>query len=117
MLPPETTWSQYPIIAIIFLASAVIALAFYRLWKELLAWFEAQDVKREAERKAQRDWQAKQDEIRDLRWQEFLKSMQDEWIEQDGRHTEVLKQLSAKVDLLIMAMNNHDTWARAKDRV
>ncbi len=115
-MPPESIWSQYPIIAILILAAGVIALAFYRLWKDLLHWFESQDIKRDAEREKQRLWQAEQDKIRDLRWQEFLKSMQDEWIQQDGRHTEVLKQLSAKVDMLIMSVNNHDVWARAKDR-
>lgn len=114
-MPPESVWNQYPIIAILILAAGVIALAFYRLWKDLLNWFETQDAKRDAEREKQRVWQTKQDEIRDLRWQEFLKSMQDEWIQQDGRHTDALKDLIAKVDKLINAVNNHDTWARAKE--
>lgn len=41
--------------------------------------------------------------------------MQDEWTQQDGRHTEVLKELTAKVGQLIITVNSHDTWARAKD--
>lgn len=114
-MPPESTWSQYPVVAILILAAGVIALAFYRLWKDLLNWFEEQDAKREAEREKQRVWQADQDRIRDLRWQEFLKSMQEEWTQQDGRHTDALKDLSAKVGQLIISVNNHDTWARAKD--
>lgn len=114
MTPPESLWVQYSIVGIFVLAAGVLAAAFYRLWKDLLNWFEVQDAKREAEREKQRSWQSEQDKIRDLRWQEFLKSMQDEWIEQDGRHTETLKQLIAKVDILIASVNNHDTWTRAK---
>lgn len=114
-LPPDSIWSQYPVVAILILAAGVIALAFYRLWKDLLKWFEAQDAKRDAEREKQRAWQAEQDKIRDLRWQEFLKSMQEEWSQQDGRHTELLKDLSNKVGQLIISVNSHDTWARAKD--
>ncbi len=115
-MPPESLWVQYSIIGILILAAGVIAAAFYKLWHELLTWIDAQDLKRETERDRQRNWQADQDRIRDLRWQEFLKSMQDEWVEQDGRHTEALKSLIAKVEVLIISINNHDTWARAKDR-
>lgn len=115
-MPPESIWTQYPIIAILILAAGVIATAFYRLWKDLLTWFETQDIKRDTEREKQRAWQARQDEIRDLRWQEFLKAMQAEWIKQDGVHTDALQDLIRKVDFLISSVNNHDTWARAKDR-
>jgi Tfp pilus assembly protein PilO len=113
-MPPETIWLQYSIVGILVLAAGIIAAAFYRLWKDLLHWIEQQDVKREKERELQRTWQAEQDRVRDERWQEFLTSMQEEWLKQDGRNSEVLKQLSAKIDLLIVAVNNHDIWARAK---
>ena len=115
-MPPESLWMQYPIIGILVLAAGVIAAVFYRLWKDLLAWLEAQDVKRDAEREKQRIWQAEQDIIRDERWQQFLQKMQDQWNQQDGRHTEALKQLVGKVDTLIVTVNNHDTWERARYR-
>ena len=115
-MPPESLWVQYPIIGLLVLAAGLIAVAFYRLWKDLLAWFETQDAKRSAEREKQRAWQADQDRIRDERWQTFLQSMQDQWVEQDGRHTEALKQLSGKVDTLIVTVNNHDTSERARYR-
>jgi len=115
-MPSDSLWVQYSLIGILILAAGAIAAAFYRLWKDLLNWFELQDGKREAEREKQRSWQADQDRIRDLRWQEFLKSMQDEWIQQDGRHSDVLKGVGDKVDMLISVMNSHDVWARAKGR-
>lgn len=115
-MPPESLWLQFSVVGILILAAGVVAAALYKLWRELLSWIETQDNKREIEREKQRTWQAEQDKVRDLRWQEFLKSMQDEWIEQDGRHTEALKQLIEKVDKLIVSVNNHDTWVRAKDR-
>lgn len=113
-MPNETLWTQYPIVGILILAGGIVAGAFYRLWRELLNWIEMQDNKREAEREKQRIWQAEQDKVRDLRWQEFLKSMQDEWIAQDGRHTETLDALTLKVDTLVSEVRNHHTWARAK---
>ena len=115
-MPPEELWLQYSVVGILILAAGIIAASFYRLWKELLAWIEKQDQKREIERDKQREWQTEQDRIRDQRWQEFLTSMQEEWLKQDGKNSEVLKQLSAKIDLLIIAVNNHDVWARAKDQ-
>jgi hypothetical protein len=114
-LPSESVWAQYPIVAILILAGAIVAAAFYKLWRELLAWIEAQDNKREAEREKQRIWQAEQDKVRDLRWQAFLKGMQDDWITQDGRHTETLDTLILKVDTLVSEVRNHHTWVRAKD--
>lgn len=114
-MPPDSLWIQYSIIGILVLGAGVIAAAFYRLWRELLGWIEIQDNKREAEREKQRVWQAEQDKVRDQRWQEFLKTMQDEWIAQDGRHVEMLNMLIQKVDALIAEVRDHDTWARAKD--
>ena len=115
-MPSQSLWIEYPVIGILILASAIIAYAFYKLWHELLNWIETQDNKRVVERERQRVWQAEQDKIRDMRWQQFLKDMQDEWILQDGRHTLVLKELISKVETLIVSINNHDTWVRAKDR-
>lgn len=114
IMPPGEIWLQYSIVAILILAAGVIAYAFYRLWRELLAWIELQDGKREEERERQRIWQAKQDEIRDERWQLFLENMQEAWLTQDKVHSEAIVQLIVKVDALIHAVNNHDTWVRAK---
>ncbi len=115
-MPPESLWIQYSIIGILILAAGIIAAAFYKLWHELLAWIEKQDVKREVEREKQRTWESQQMVVRDTQWQAFLKGMQDQWLAQDSRHTVVLTKLVEKVDDLTVAMNNHDTWARAKDR-
>ena len=113
-MPPVSLWEQYSVVGILILAAGVVAVGFYRLWHELLDWFDKQDAKRELEREKQRIWQSEQDKIRDLRWQEFLQSMQDGWIAQDGRHTETIQDLVKKIELLIEEVRNHDTWTRAK---
>jgi esterase/lipase len=115
-MPSNDIWAQYPIVAILILAAAVIAFAFYKLWHELLNWIEMQDKKREEEREKQRKWQAEQDRIRDERWQQFLENMQEAWLAQDKVHSEAIVQLIVKVDSLIHAVHNHDTWVRAKER-
>lgn len=115
-MPPESLWLQYSIVGILVLAAGVIAAAFYKLWRELLGWIELQDKKREEERAKQRDWEAEQNQVRDERWQQFLAVQQDSWLKQDSNHTEAIRLLIAKVDVLIQAVNNHDTWARAKGK-
>lgn len=113
-MPPESLWTQYSVVGILVLAAGVIALAFYKLWRELLTWIENQDAKRDAEREKQRLWQAEQDRIRDERWQKFLANMQEAWLKQDNQHTEAIQELIVKIDGLIQTVQNHDTWARAK---
>lgn len=113
-MPPETLWLQYSIVGILILAAGIIAAAFYKLWRELLSWIEMQDKKREGERDKQREWETEQNRIRDERWQKFLSAQQDSWLKQDSNHTEAVRLLVAKVDILIQAVNTHDTWARAK---
>lgn len=126
-MPPESVWIQYSIIAILILATGAIAGGFYKLWRDQLAWIDKQDAKREEERKGQdaerkeerekqRTWEAQQTTIRDTQWQAFLKTMQDQWLAQDIRYAAVLTTLVEKTNDLIVAVNNHDTWARAKDR-
>lgn len=115
-MPPESLWTQYSVVGILVLAGGVIAAAFYKLWHELLTWIEKQDAKRDAEREKQRAWQSEQDRIRDERWQKFLTNMQEAWLAQDTNHTEAIQELIQKVEMLINAVNNHDTWARAKGR-
>ena len=125
-MPPESLWVQFSIVGILVLAAGFIAVAFYRLWHELLdwikeqdkqriAWMREQDVQREAERERQRVWQADQDKIRDLRWYDFLKNIKDEWLKQDAENTKVLRELIVKIDMLIAESRNHDTWVRAKE--
>ena len=114
-MPPESLWIQYSIIGILILAAGIIAAAFYRLWHELLAWIETQDKKREIERDKQRAWEGEQEKLRDAQWQAFIQAMQDSWLEQDGRNADVIKSLVQKIDQLTIAMNNHDTWVRAKE--
>lgn len=114
--PPESLWTQFNVVGILILAAGVIAAAFYRLWHELLAWFEKQDNKRETERKTQREWEAQQSKERDAQWQEFMAGMQAQWLKQDSQNAQVLERLVQKIDGLTTAVNNHDIWARAKDR-
>lgn len=109
MLPDQSAWIQYPIVAVIVLAGAVIALGFYRLFRDLISFMENQDKARAAERETQRKWQDEQEIKRDERWQNFLKSMQDEWIKQDGRNNETLNDLIEKVDELIALVRQHHT--------
>ena len=115
-MPPAELWVQYSIVGILVLAAGVIAVFFYKLWRELLSWFEKQDALRENERDKQRTWQAEQDRTRDERWRSFLKASQDSWLKQDGEHTDALKDLSKKIDDLIRSVREHDVWTRAKDR-
>ena len=115
-MPPESLWKEYSLIGILVLAAGVIAAAFYRLWHELLAWLETQDKKREIERDKQREWEAEQMKLRDAQWQAFIQAMQDGWLEQNVRNSDVLKDVVEKINDLTIAMNNHDTWVRAQNR-
>lgn len=112
-MPPESLWNQYSVVGILILASGVIALAFYKLWHELLTWFENQDQKRNEERKTQRDWETQLKKESDERWQQFLEAQQKQWFTQDMNHSTVIVKLIEKIEDLTTAINNHDTWARA----
>lgn len=112
-MPPESLWSQYSVVGILILAAGIIAAAFYRLWHELLSWIEKQDLKRDAERDKQRAWESQQKEESDRRWQIFLDHQQEQWLKQDLNHSGVIGKLIEKIDQLTIAINNHDTWARA----
>jgi uncharacterized membrane protein (DUF106 family) len=113
-MPPESLWNQYNVVGILILAAGIIAAAFYKLWHELLTWIEKQDLKRDAERETQREWEAVQKKESDQRWQEFLERQQKQWLSQDLNHSSVLVKLIDKVDGLTNAVNNHDTWTRAQ---
>lgn len=104
-MPSESIWVQFSVVAILALVIIVV-------WRELKGFINEQDAKREVEREKQRVWQAKQDEVRDSRWQEFLESMQTEWIAQDGRNNETIKDMLKKVDSLIIAIHEHDQFTR-----
>jgi hypothetical protein len=110
---PAEIWVQYSIVAVLLAAGGAVAFAFYRLWHELLGWLELQDEKRENEREKQRIWQADLSRTRDAQMQLFLKQMQDQWTAQDQRSSAVLDRLASKVEELTVAINDHDTWARA----
>lgn len=122
-MPPESLWVQFSVVGILVLSAGVIAYAFYKLFRDLLAfikeqdalrtaWMTDQDLKREQEREKQRLWQSEQDKVRDDRWQLFLKSMQDAWIAQDGKHTDTLRALSTKIDSLISDIDDHHQMMR-----
>lgn len=122
--PPADIWSQFPIIAILAITTLLIAGAFYKLWKELLSWQDKQekaraaeralqDAKRDDEREKQRDWEAAQTKARDLQWQNFLRTQQEQWVANDQRNAAVLARLVARIDDLAVSINNHDTFVRA----
>jgi len=113
-MPPESLWVQYSVVGILILAAGVMTAAFYRLWKDLLNWFEIQDAKRDAERERQRKWQAEQDLVRDQRWHDFLKIVQSEWNTQNQDQMKSLDNLINRMEILIISFNQHDTWTRAK---
>lgn len=114
-MPPESLWTQYSVVGILILAAGVIAIAFYRLWHELLTWIEKQDLKRDQERDKQRTWEALQKKESDERWQAFLKTQQEQWLTQDLNHSTVIVKLIEKIEDLTASINNHDTWARAQN--
>lgn len=114
-MPPESLWIQYSLIGILILAAGLIAAAFYKLWRELLAWLAAQDLKREEERDKQRVWEATQNKERDERWQSFLETQQKQWLVQEVNNVNALLRLIEKVENLTVSINNHDTWTRAQD--
>ena len=113
--PSTDILNQYTIVTILVFFASIIAVAFYKLWRDWVKWMDEQDKAREAERERQRTWQAEQDKVRDERWQSFLEKLQNEWIKQDGRHVDMLNRLITKVDELIQDVREHDTWTRAKD--
>lgn len=111
--PSADIWVQYSVIAILFVCVVLIAGAFYKLWKDLIAWQEKQNAARDAEREKQREWEASQAKTRDANWQSFLQTMQGQWLANDKRNNEVLVQLVNRIDELTVSINNHDTFVRA----
>lgn len=104
-MPQDSIWLQFGIVSIIVLATGV-------MWREVTKFVREQDKKRDEEREKQRAWQAEQDRIRDERWQTFLESMQAEWIAQDGRNNQTIKDMIAKVQELLDVVQRHDQFTR-----
>jgi Flp pilus assembly protein TadB len=104
-MPSESIWLQFTVVAILILAAGVI-------WREVKKFVDEQDKKREDERERQRIWQEKQDKLRDERWQQFLQSMQDQWIKQDGRNNQTIKDLIVRMEDLIEKIDDHDKFTR-----
>ena len=104
-MPPESLWVQFSLIGILILVISLV-------WRELTRFIREQDGQRIAERETQRAWQAEQDKIRDERWQGFLRSMQDEWIKQDGRNNQTIADLIERIEELIERMDKHDQFTR-----
>lgn len=104
-MPQESIWLQFTIVAIVILAMGVI-------WREMKKFIDEQDRKRDEEREKQRTWQAEQDTVRDERWQDFLKSMQEEWIAQENVNTQAVQDLIKRVDDLLKRLDEHDRFTR-----
>ncbi|HAE59353.1 MAG TPA: hypothetical protein DCG54_07565 [Anaerolineae bacterium] len=125
-MPSSDVWLQFQIVAVLVLATVLIAGALYKFWKDLLAWQEKQealraaereqqDSKREIERDKQRVWEAEQAKQRDQQWQLFLRNMQEQWITNDQRNSAVLTKLVEQINDLTVSINNHDTFVRASN--
>lgn len=104
-MPPDAIWVQFSVVAIVIVAVITI-------WREIKKFTDEQDVKREQERERQRLWQTDEDRTRDDRWQQFLRSMQEQWIKQDGHNNQTIKDLIARMDDLIDELKNHDQFTR-----
>lgn len=104
-MPPESIWLQFTIVAIVILAMTVI-------WREMKKFIDEQDKKRDEEREKQRVWQAEQETLRDQRWHEFLKAMQEEWMAQNGVNTKAVQDLIKRVDEMLRRMDEHDRFTR-----
>lgn len=135
--PPADIWVQFAIVAVVVMSILLIGAMYYKLWKDLLAFQEKQeialaaeratqeaaraaeraeqDVKRDQERDKQRQWEAEQAKKRDEQWQAFLKTMQEQWISNDKRNAAVLERLVSRIDDLAVSINNHDTFVRASN--
>lgn len=122
-MPQQEVWLQFTVVAIVVLATGVTAIALYKLFCDLMtfvkeqntareSWLEKQDEKRNTERNTQLEWQAEQDLLRDKRWHEFLKTLQDEYIAQDGRHTNAIINLEKRISELLENFDNHDRFVR-----
>ena len=111
-MPDASIWLQFSIIAIIVLVVGALGVGARKFWLEFTAWQDKQDVKREAEREKQRDWQerllVKQEDInekRELRWQDIYQQMMREvtnelkCLRNDlGEHHQMTVQISHKLD-------------------
>jgi hypothetical protein len=111
-MPEASIWLQFSIIAIIVLVVGALGIGARKFWLEFTAWQDKQDVKREAEREKQRDWQerllVKQEDInekRELRWQEIYQQMMREvtnelkCLRTDlGNHHQVAVQIKENLD-------------------
>lgn len=113
-MPPVELWVQYSLIGIIFLVTVSVAGGFYKLWKDLLVFFERQNGLRDAEREKQREWEERQSKIRDERWQAFISAIQANAAANDLRTADVLERLVSEVQTLTSSLNEHDTYVRAK---
>lgn len=122
-MPQQEVWLQFTVVAIVVLATGVTAIALYKLFCDLMtfvkeqntareSWLEKQDEKRNTERNTQLEWQAEQDQLRDKRWHEFLKTLQDEYIAQDGRRTNAIINLEKRISELLENFDNHDRFVR-----
>ena len=122
--PPADIWYQFPVIAILAITTLLIAGAFYKLWNDLLSWQDRQekaraaeralqDAKRDDEREKQRQWESEQARARDLQWQNFLRTQQEQWVANDRRNSAVLERLVSRIDDLAVSINSHDTFVRA----
>lgn len=75
-LPPASTWELFPNLAVIILIMGVLFGGLMAIWREYKAWQREQDKAAAGEQAEHRQWQERQDETRDERWQGFLAQMQ-----------------------------------------
>lgn len=123
-LPPVSLWEQFYVVGIIVIVVALLAYAVWRVFKEYRIWQSEEANKarqwQEDQSKIQREWQTEQNQIRDAeqqkrdeRWQEQVRTMTANSIEQDRSTANVMTKVLERMDALTVVLTLHDE--RAKD--
>ena len=123
-LPPISLYEQFYVVGIIVIVVALLAIAAWRVFTEYRSWqsTEAERARKwqEAQSQIQREWQSDQNHIRDAeqlkrdeRWQEQVRMMTANSIEQDKSTANVMTKVLERMDALTVVLTLHDE--RAKD--
>ena len=140
-MPPESTWAQYPLVALIVLVIALLGVGARKFWLEFTTWQDKQavklseaqdkqaaklvseqdrqDVKRKEEREVQRIWEAEQNRLReeaqdrrDLAWRSMVAAMEDRQDQNAKQTNRLLSELVENMNCLSRDLHAHDTFTR-----
>lgn len=126
-MPSADLWEQFPVIGIIMLFMVAIGFGLRVIFREITAWQDTQDKKRDDERQKQRDWEAAQERAaeqerraRDLNWQSFFEKLNQQNREAINGNSEALEQLIgvnreliSKFEAIYNKLVEHDKRAEA----